>query len=67
MIKKAARTKTHVRQMARKPRSTKSVRKPLTEQQVNRIITKLGGLRGYCVTWGWLTLARAIERAHKIQ
>lgn len=56
---------THVRQKAAKPCFAK--RKPLAEETIRRIVGKMpNGLAGFCTTWGWLTFARRIEKAHKI-
>lgn len=43
-------------------------RRPLKDETIRRIVDKMpGGLKGFCVTWGWLNFARRIERAHKIR
>lgn len=42
-------------------------RRPLTEETIRRIVSKMpGGLSAFCAQWGWLTFARRIERAHRI-
>jgi hypothetical protein len=43
-------------------------RRPLAESTLRRIVNKMpGGLGGFAKTWGWLTFARRIERAHHIR
>lgn len=46
---------------------TPKAKKPLTEETLRRIVNKMpGGIKGFCVHWGWLDFARRIEMAHKI-
>ena len=42
-------------------------RKPMTEGEIDAIAESMpGGLKGFCVGWGWQQFAREIERAHGI-
>lgn len=43
-------------------------REKMTEKQIEDIVENLpGGALGYTKTWGWLDLARAVEKAHGIE